>query len=542
MKIRRFKSCFCLLILLLLAAASPVGAVVEPSCNIILEPDVTNVYPGDTFNVTISLNPEAAEVYGLQYEVVFDPNTFEALSQSQGAFLAQDGQSTFVINKIYPEKGVVFYVETRYGVNTGVSVPGIVSTIEFRVKDPISSYGTKELLLNNTLIVDSNLSIAGFDLSTGEVVLMEPVVSDFGSSITEGEIPLTVEFTDASMNAVSWSWDFDSDGLVDSEDRNPEYTYTEPGKYTVSLTAVNELGTSDISTETITVYGLPVSDFDSNVTEGEVPLTVEFTDASTNAVSWFWDFDGDGLVDSEDRNPEYTYTEPGNYPVSLSVRNELGTSAISTKTITVISSPVDEPPVINSVNLFPANTIPGTTISVSVDAMDELEVIEVNAGDVPLVKTDGFWQGSITAPNKFGDYSLQITASDASGNTAETSVPYHVVLSEGGVGVTISPRVSYVIAGNDVSLAVKVKNTQNIDDIFNVRINTDRLPESYCADLSGFGWTENEVKLRAGEEKTFPLKARLPAEDALGLKVFRVKMESETSSIYGGSIGYLIVS
>ena len=60
--------------------------------------------------------------------------------------------------------------------------------------------------------------------------------------------------------------------------------------------------------------------------------------------------------------------------------------------------------------------------------------------------------------------------------------------------------------------------------------------------LAGFSWTENEVKLRAGEEKTFPLKARLPAEDALGLKVFRVNMESETSSIYGTSIGYLIVS
>ncbi len=542
MKIRHFKSCFCLLLLFFLAAVSPVGAVVEPPCNIILEPDVTNVHPGDVFNVTISLNPESTEVYGLQYEVVFDPNTFEALSQSQGAFLSQDGQSTFVINKIYPDKGVVLYIETRYGVNIGVSVPGIVSTIEFKVKDPISSYGTKEFLLNNTLIVDSNLSIAGFDLSTGKVILINPVVSDFSSSITEGEVPLTVEFTDASTDAVSWSWDFDGDGLVNSEARNPEYTYTEPGKYIVSLTVANELGTNDTSTETITVYGVPVSDFTASITEGEAPFTVKFADASTNAVSWSWDFDGDGLVDSEARNPEYTYTEPGNYPVSLTVRNELGTSAISTKTITVISPPVDEPPVINSVNIFPANTIPDTKISVNVDAMDELEVIAVNAGDVSLVKKDGVWQGSITAPNKLGDYSLQITASDASGNTAETSVPYHVVLSEGGADVSISPRVSRVIAGNDVSLAVKVKNTQNIDDIFNAQINVDRLPESYSANLAGFSWTENEIKLRAGEEQTFQLEVEVPAEDASGLKAFRVKIDSETTSIYGASIGYLIVS
>jgi len=458
MKNKPLKNCFCLLILLLLALVSPVGAVVDSSCSIVLEPNAKYVYPGDTFTVTISIDPQSVEVYGLQYEVVFDPNIFEALSQSQGSFLSSDGQHTYMAPKTYPEKGVVLYAESRYGVKTGVSAPGVASTIQFKVNDTISSYGIKEFLPDNILIVDSNLLFTSFDSSTGTVVLMGPVVSDFTANVTEGEAPLTVGFTDASTNAVSWSWDFDGDGSVDSEVQNPEYTYAEPGEYIVSLTVANELGTNDTETEIITVK----------------------------------------------------------------------------------SQLVDEPPVINSVNLFPASTIPGTTIHVNVDAMDELEVIEVDAGDVSLVKKDGIWQGSITAPNELGDYSLSIIARDAVGNTVETSVPYHVVLVEGGASISVSPRFSRVSAGNDVSLTIKVKNTQNIDDIFNVKINTDGLPESDSANLA-FSWTENEVKLRAGEEKVFPLEVNVLAGTPWGFKRFRANMDSESSSIHVFDTGFLIV-
>ena len=34
----------------------------------------------------------------------------------------------------------------------------------------------------------------------------------------------------------SWEWDFDNDDIIDSEEQNPVWTYTEGGVYTVSLT------------------------------------------------------------------------------------------------------------------------------------------------------------------------------------------------------------------------------------------------------------------------------------------------------------------
>ena len=369
-KIGHLKSFFCLLMLFLLAAAPPAGAVFEPSCSVILEPDVRYAHPGDTFAMTVSMEPQSAEVYGCQYEVVFDPAVFEVLSQSQGPLLSQDGQPTFIISDISSEEGKILYVETRYGVKTGVISPNIVSTIELRVKDSISSYGVKEFALENVTIIDSNLQITCSDLGNGKVVLMEPVVSDFTPGVTEGEAPLTVTFTDASMNAVSWSWDFDSDGSVDSYVQNPEYTYNEPGTYTVSLTAANDLDTGDTITDIINVYGVPVADFTATIGESDNPLTVNFTDASNNAVSWSWDFDGDGSMDSEVQNPEYTYPESGKYAVSLTVANELSTIDMESVTIKVKKSPVDNPSVINSVDTLPSSTSPDSTMDAYSSSFD----------------------------------------------------------------------------------------------------------------------------------------------------------------------------
>jgi len=66
------------------------------------------------------------------------------------------------------------------------------------------------------------------------------VEADFKADITEGKAPLTVHFTDLSIaentTIISWEWDFDNDGIIDSEEQNPVWTYTEGGIYTVSLT------------------------------------------------------------------------------------------------------------------------------------------------------------------------------------------------------------------------------------------------------------------------------------------------------------------
>ncbi|UCE17257.1 MAG: DJ-1/PfpI family protein [Gemmatimonadota bacterium] len=51
-----------------------------------------------------------------------------------------------------------------------------------------------------------------------------------------GHAPLEVNFQDLSLGSVvSWSWDFNNDGVVDSDEQSPSWIYEEPGIYTVTL-------------------------------------------------------------------------------------------------------------------------------------------------------------------------------------------------------------------------------------------------------------------------------------------------------------------
>ena len=73
-------------------------------------------------------------------------------------------------------------------------------------------------------------------------------VADFSASPTTGTAPLTVTFTDASTGPpTEWAWYLDGDTVPDSAERNPTFTYTVPGTYTVALTATNAEGSDTVS-------------------------------------------------------------------------------------------------------------------------------------------------------------------------------------------------------------------------------------------------------------------------------------------------------
>ncbi len=69
----------------------------------------------------------------------------------------------------------------------------------------------------------------------------------------------------------------------------------------------------------------PLAAFTAEVVSGPAPLTVRFTDQSTNSpTAWAWDFDNNGAIDSNEANPTFTYQKEGIYSVKLSVQNTAG--------------------------------------------------------------------------------------------------------------------------------------------------------------------------------------------------------------------------
>ncbi|WP_416234821.1 DUF3344 domain-containing protein [Methanothermobacter thermautotrophicus] len=87
-------------------------------------------------------------------------------------------------------------------------------------------------------------------------------------------------------------------------------------------------------------YEPPMANFTANATEGIAPLTVQFTDLSTEATEWYWDFNNDTIIDSTEQNPTYTYTQPGTYTVTLIVKGPGGENTLTKENyITVYQGP-----------------------------------------------------------------------------------------------------------------------------------------------------------------------------------------------------------
>ncbi|RMG80449.1 MAG: PKD domain-containing protein, partial [Chloroflexi bacterium] len=175
-----------------------------------------------------------------------------------------------------------------------------------------------------------------------------PPTANFSANPTTGQAPLAVQFTDASTGdaPLSYAWDFDGDGVTDSTDQNPLFTFNNPGDYTVTLTVSNAAGSSSANA-IISVSAAPVpptANFSANPTTGQAPLAVQFTDASTGdaPLSYAWDFDGDGVTDSTDQNPLFTYNNPGDYTVTLTVSNAAGSSSANA-VISVSAAPATPP-------------------------------------------------------------------------------------------------------------------------------------------------------------------------------------------------------
>lgn len=81
---------------------------------------------------------------------------------------------------------------------------------------------------------------------TSTYTKLEPI-ADFTGSVTSGQRPLTVNFTDTGSGGDSWSWNFGDS--TSSTVQNPSKTYTTAGTFTVSQETTNDVG-SDTKTRT----------------------------------------------------------------------------------------------------------------------------------------------------------------------------------------------------------------------------------------------------------------------------------------------------
>jgi PKD repeat protein len=216
------------------------------------------------------------------------------------------------------------------------------------VKNPVHTYlspGTYTVTLTASNAGGSN-SVTQTDYIAVSAASITPPTASFNGTPSSGSAPLTVRFTDSSINGpIVWQWNFGDGNTTNSTVKNPVHTYLAPGTYTVSLTASNAGGSNSVTqTDYIAVSAAaipaPVAGFTGTPTSGAAPLTVTFTDTSTSAIpiaSWLWDF-GDG-TSSTDVNPTHIYTNVGIYVVNHTVTNTIGNWSSAFETIMATAAP-----------------------------------------------------------------------------------------------------------------------------------------------------------------------------------------------------------
>lgn len=171
------------------------------------------------------------------------------------------------------------------------------------------------------------------DSTTATVTVYPLPVADFtADTVCEG---YASGFLDISTSAVAWSWDF-GDGSPLNTSANPTHVYLTQGTYTVTLVVNNVPGCADTIQHTIIVNPLPVAAFASTTACFTYPTL--FTDNSTSAINWEWDF-GDGSPLATTQSPNYTYTAAGTYNTTLVAFNIFGCTDTLVQPVTVLPQP-----------------------------------------------------------------------------------------------------------------------------------------------------------------------------------------------------------
>ncbi|WP_052566686.1 lectin-like protein [Candidatus Magnetobacterium casense] len=237
-----------------------------------------------------------------------------------------------------------------------------------------------------------NLSLA-LDTNTGVLTINSKVAppTDVKSQNNSGKTRLTwTPSTTADVTGYNiYGKTFDQDGFTLLASTDKDATSFDTGK-------------DWASTDTATVWYYVVTAFDSDVTESlwdtttantnpikadfkasnttvSVNTPVTFSDLSTgNIVSWQWDFENDGTIDSTSQNPTHSYTAPGTYSVNLYVKDSDGkTDYVSKGAYVTVTSATS------------TGRVLGSKVDLNGDGKADIVWLNTTSGDVAAWLMDG---------------------------------------------------------------------------------------------------------------------------------------------------------
>ena len=280
-------------------------------------------------------------------------------------------------------------IEYWYAVGT---TPGDSNTVAWTNNSTNTSY-----IKNGLSLAYGSTYFVSVKVKNGAGLFSQKTISDGVIIVSPGAYPY-ISFTASdsiictgeqinlmnnTTNANSYSWVITGASPSTSTLISPTVVYNSSGIYDVKLIASNINGTDTLlKSGYITVNQSPISAFTTNTVSGQPPLPVMFTNLSTGANSYLWNF-GDGNF-STDVNPFNIYTNSGDFYPSLIALNSLCPSDTSTLAIWINSNSINDNS-FHSIRVFPLPSNNKIFIEWADEIISEITVYN-NLGSICQVK------------------------------------------------------------------------------------------------------------------------------------------------------------
>jgi hypothetical protein len=218
----------------------------------------------------------------------------------------------------------------------------------------------------------------------------------------EGVEGVAVEFkgsgVDPDNDPLSYSWDFDADGVADAHTAEPSFAYADNGAYSALLTVSDGRGgVAQARVDVVIRNAEPVVDAGSDVrvdAGATVSFSGQFSDKGVNDALWSWTRDLGSLGSYSDKTESQAgailgskrFCKAGTFPVKLTVVDKDGGSGSDELVVSVGALPVEIDVEPNSINL---NGNGHGMVTVRIYSREGLDATALNPDAIRLTNGSG---------------------------------------------------------------------------------------------------------------------------------------------------------
>lgn len=292
-------------------------------------------------------------------QLTWDPNYLKLIgTPSEGDFMPSFCNTLYIYTPT-ANASVGIFSDGALSYDVDISGSGVLASMQFQIIKPITQ--TFVTLSNITLLASGNpnsttgtmhpiiTSVSNVTQATVSYIPLAPPTADAGQNQTV--LAGTTVFFDASKSVsagenATYSWSFVDSAPITLQGETANYTFNNPGNFTITLIVTDSLGSGSSTTIITVIPIIPptariiISGFKQgqSITTG---LTLTFdgstsTDSNNQTVNeYLWDL-GDGTGNLTTSRVTHAYSSPGTYTISLTVFDSNNISATTSSTIHVI--------------------------------------------------------------------------------------------------------------------------------------------------------------------------------------------------------------